>query len=443
MAKKVKIISFLIILVIILVSAFSINIIHNQGIDNVNNPSMTASTSSTINIKWDAVKKADGYNIYVKNSNGEFELYEKINGGEKLTYDFKDLKSASVYTIKITAFKEYRGKLYESEQWEEITIYTLPDSVVLSSDSLKTLQLNLKWSAVEGINGYELQYGKDNTFEQNQTQDIDDPSATEYTVTDLAPKDVYYSRIRSYFILDNEKIFSQWSDTAETTIVEKIVMNENIDPNKPMVALSFDDGPGYHIDNVNPTEEILNVLEEYNARATFFMCASRIGDSNNYLERELALGCELGNHTYDHNHYGKNVSAADISKGSNRIKGLCGKPPTIFRCPGGMFTAAIQEECKKEGMPIAYWSVDTRDWDVRNVDSIYNNCMNGVYDGCIILMHDIYPTTAEAVKKIVPELIKQGYQVVTVSELITAKNGGKPPIPGEQYVDYKTINNNT
>ncbi len=64
------------------------------------------------------------------------------------------------------------------------------------------------------------------------------------------------------------------------------------------------------------------------------------------------------------------------------------------------------------------------------------------FDGSIVLIHDIYPSTADAVEKLVPELIAKGYQIVTVSELIAAKTGDNPK-PGNQYVDYKTINNNT
>lgn len=103
----------------------------------------------------------------------------------------------------------------------------------------------------------------------------------------------------------------------------------------------------------------------------------------------------------------------------------------------------IQEECRKEGMPIAYWSVEPEDWKVRDADKIYKSVMSHVYDGSIILMHDIYPTTAQAVEKIVPKLIEEGYQVVGVSEMIAAKNNGSHPKTGQQYIDYKTINNNT
>lgn len=218
----------------------------------------------------------------------------------------------------------------------------------------------------------------------------------------------------------------------------------NIDLSKPMVALSFDDGPAFTYEGFNSTQEILNVLENHGARATFFMCGSRINEYNaTCLKRELALGCELGNHTYDHTRYGDDVTQEDIKKTSEIINKYCGSYPTIFRCPGGLMTQTIQEECEREGMPIAYWSVDTEDWKSQDPDQIYEKTMDGVYDGAIILMHDIYPSTAKAVKKIVPALMKKGYQIVTVSELLSAKNDGVKATAGQQYIDYNTIYNDT
>ena len=157
----------------------------------------------------------------------------------------------------------------------------------------------------------------------------------------------------------------------------------------------------------------------------------------------LIIQMLIGNHTYDHTDYGRKVTAKDIQKCNDTIKEKCGQEPTIFRCPGGIMTSTIQNECKQQGLPIAYWSVDTEDWKSKNPDAIYDKVMNNVYDGSIILMHDIYPTTVEAVKKIVPKLIEDGYQIVTVTEMLTVKNGGKAPEAGQQYIDYKTINNNT
>lgn len=225
---------------------------------------------------------------------------------------------------------------------------------------------------------------------------------------------------------------------------EKYYSSTDLDASKPMVALSFDDGPAFTYEGFNATQEILNVLEYHGVRATFFMCGARINDYNSScLKREIAIGCEIGNHTYDHTRYGDEVTKEDISKTSEIIKDYCGFYPTIFRCPGGIITRTIREECEQEGMPIAYWSVDTEDWKSQDMDLIYEKTMEGVYDGAIILMHDIYPSTAKAVKKIVPALMKKGYQIVTVSELLSAKNDGVKAAAGQQYIDYNTINNNT
>ena len=206
-----------------------------------------------------------------------------------------------------------------------------------------------------------------------------------------------------------------------------------------MVALTFDDGPAFD----GSTGRILDVLEKYGARATFFMVGTRINDNTKkYLKRELELGCELGNHTYNHDHYGKAVTEADVVKCSDAVYKACGKRPTAFRCPGGNMSSVMQNTAKKEGMIIAYWSVDTEDWKSRNPAQIISQAEHGAYDGSIILMHDIYSSTADAVEKIVPALVKKGYQIVTVSEMIQAKTG-KAPQAGQQYIDYKTINNNT
>ncbi len=93
-------------------------------------------------------------------------------------------------------------------------------------------------------------------------------------------------------------------------------------------------------------------------------------------------------------------------------------------------------------MALYYWSLDTEDWKYRNADHVYKAVMNNVQDGDIILMHEIYPSTAEAVERMVPELVKKGYQLVTCEELIKAKTG-KEPEAGTQYLNATTVKNET
>ncbi len=446
MTKKIRAFTIGSIILIIICACCALTVVNGKSIDVVESANMEANTSDSITVNWKKVKNAEGYRIYIKNEEtNEYELFKELEGEDTISYDFEELGGGTVYDIEVTAFKHFNKKLYESENAQSLTVYTLPARVEQKAASPKEGILSVKWDEIANAKGYEVEYSKDNEFKDKSTEEITDSKTTAFKLEDLTPKDVYYSRVRAYIEIDGNKVYGEWSDTAETAIKEKFVMGADIDPKKPIVALSFDDGPGYPSGgNASTTAQILDVLEEYGARATFFMCGSRVDNSNvECLKREIELGCELGNHTYDHQHYGKKVTPNDISKCSDRIKEKSGQAPTIFRCPGGMITNAIKDQCKKEGMPLAYWSVDTEDWKSKNPDKIYDIVNKQVYDGAIILMHDIYPTTVEAVKKIVPKLIEDGYQIVGVTEMLAVKNGGEKPTPGEQYIDYKTINNNT
>lgn len=194
-----------------------------------------------------------------------------------------------------------------------------------------------------------------------------------------------------------------------------------IDPNKPMVALTYDDGP-----SPTATNAILDVLEKYNAVATFYDVGYRVSQYPNVVKREAALGCEVGSHSYDHKDF-KKLTAAQIQtdvKQVNEAFAKAGVKPTSFRPPYGNTNATVQANIP---LPIVTWSVDTLDWKTRNVDSILKEVKSaGNLDGKVILMHGIYDTTAQATAKLVPMLQEQGYQLVTVSELIQYQHNETP-----------------
>lgn len=190
----------------------------------------------------------------------------------------------------------------------------------------------------------------------------------------------------------------------------------HIDPLKPMVALTFDDGPSQY------TPDILDTLEKNESRATFFEVGNRINWYPDTVLRISQTGCEIGNHSFDHALLG-NASASkiqsEISKTDARIQAITGKKPTLLRPPYGSIGSSLR---KNAGKPMILWSMDTLDWKSRNADTVYRTVMNRVKDGDIILMHDIYGSTRTAVARIVPELRKRGYQLVTVSELAQYRN---------------------
>lgn len=214
-------------------------------------------------------------------------------------------------------------------------------------------------------------------------------------------------------------------------IVESIpyYVRPNLNPDKPMVAFTFDDGPNYATTSV-----ILDTLEQNGGSATFFMVGNRLKSKGNAdcANRMVSLCCQLGNHTYDHTHYGKNVCAEDIDWNIDAINNATGHKPTAFRPTGGTLTDFIQDNAKA---PLYIWSLDTLDWKYRDTNRIYNVLTNDVRDGDIVLMHDIYATTADAVASAVPVLVENGFQIVNVAELAYYK--GIEPENGRVYYSFR------
>ncbi len=225
------------------------------------------------------------------------------------------------------------------------------------------------------------------------------------------------------------------SDALRTPPLRIEDINET---SKPMIALTFDDGPS---DN-DVSDRILDLLLEYNVHATFFMIGKKAKSHSENVIRKLKLNHEIGSHTWDHMHGGDEVTQKDIMKGARAIEEITGTSPSCFRSPYGTTKPHIRDICEKMGFPLYYWTIDTRDWETKNAQMIYEMVMKNVKDGDIILMHENYESTAQAVEKMLPELIEQGYQIVTCRELIYRKTG-KEPVPGCQYCSSYIINNDT
>ena len=197
---------------------------------------------------------------------------------------------------------------------------------------------------------------------------------------------------------------------------------------KPMVALTFDDGPSKH------TEKLLDTFEKYGGKGTFFVVGNRIDSYKSVLKRTAKEGHEIGGHSWDHSQLTK-LSASAVKKQlvntDKKILKVAGVEPTIVRVPYGATNSTVLTACKNQGLSAIQWSVDTLDWKYRNVDTVYKNVMSTVEDGDIILLHDIHGTTVDAMKKVIPALIEEGYELVTVSELLTY--GGSDLKAGKVY----------
>lgn len=198
---------------------------------------------------------------------------------------------------------------------------------------------------------------------------------------------------------------------------DKGVLTRKIDKNKKMVALTYDDGPSIY------TPRILKILKENDSVATFFVVGNRVPTYSDNVKTACDMGCEIGNHTYEHKCLTR-LSEAEvrrqISRTNKNVKKVTGQTPVIMRPTGGATNTNVK---KWVGMPSIIWSIDTLDWKTRNADSTKRAVLDHVKDGDIVLMHDLYSATATASETIIPELVKRGYQLVTVSELAECRGG--------------------
>lgn len=188
------------------------------------------------------------------------------------------------------------------------------------------------------------------------------------------------------------------------------INNKVLDINKKYVALTFDDGPSIY------TKEIIDTLKKHEVNATFFILGNKVKPYQELLNESLNNGNILGNHSYNHKwliKLNEDELNNQIIKTNEEIKLYTGFTPTLLRPTYG----SINNKVKHLNMDIVLWTVDTMDWKYRNVSTIVSRATKNLKDGDIILMHDIYKTSALAVDKIITEIKKQGFELVTIPEL--------------------------
>ena len=237
---------------------------------------------------------------------------------------------------------------------------------------------------------------------------------------------LYYLTFYKYFWNDN--MVSDGSDSFvidisnnsvsrinKTNYEYDVVINRKIDKSKKMIALTFDDGPNYN------TSKVIDVLNKYDIRATFFVLGSRAINNKNILKKMADSGMEIGNHTYNHlllTKYDENKIRSEIEDTSEVIYSATKKRTKLLRPSYGSVNNKIK---KVANMPIIIWDIDTLDWKYHNSKRITSRVVNKVRDGDIILMHDIYSASLNALSNIIPILQDNGYEFVTIDELFYYK----------------------
>lgn len=199
---------------------------------------------------------------------------------------------------------------------------------------------------------------------------------------------------------------------------------------KRWVAITWDDGPGYY------TSDLLKQLKKQNVTCTFFVVGNMISDKGKRkaIKRMVVDGHEVANHSWDH------VAAAGVIQDSvkrtdKRIKELTGKKTSVFRPPGGN----INKKTYKCGKPVITWSVDPKDWHVKDANHVYNHIISYTKSGSIVLIHDIHETSVEGGMKAVKYLKKHGYAFVTVSQMLGNAKAGKLYNKGSSKVRTQKI----
>ncbi len=197
-----------------------------------------------------------------------------------------------------------------------------------------------------------------------------------------------------------------------------------------LVAITFDDGPGLY------TSDLIDRLNERDVKATFFIVGSNAEYYPDVIKKAAESGHQIGNHSYDHSLLTK-LSADEIQNeidSTNRLlKQADGNDTHYLRPPYGEYNSDVASAANS---PMVYWSVDTEDWKTLDSQAVYDSIMNNVYDGAIILCHDIYDTSCDGAIMAIDALKADGWTFVTVEELLTRR--GISPENGVMYYDAKS-----
>lgn len=362
----------------------------------VNDITSVKPKADSLKISWKASSYADSYKLYRKAADEtSWTRIATIKGKNKTSYTDKNVKDGVTYTYTLITVRGKYQSTYNSAG-KSYTFIGVPEmSVAHKSSSGYTV----RWEKTENATHYYI-YRKQNTADSwvklARVGDVDS-----YNDKKADKTKSYYYCVRAG---KDGKYYSAYGEG---------ILSSRIDPNGKMVALTYDDGP-----HNTYTNRILDVMEKYDARATFFIVGSRVEYGKQPLKRAADLGCEIGSHTYNHLNL-PTASDSQIRDEMNRtdalVKKYAGVTPVIMRPPGG---ATSSRSLAAAGKPAIMWSVDTRDWEHRTASKTVSHIKSNVYDGAIILMHDLYAPTASATETIVPWLINNGYQLVTVSELM-------------------------
>lgn len=272
-----------------------------------------------------------------------------------------------------------------------------------SGENDKNYEIKNSGEAVNDLIDDFLNDNQNNDLSELENKDLDSENKSEINKTQEEP------------IKDNEN--KNQSENVTTTNINYFANNRKLDKNKPMVAITFDDGPHPVI-----TPKLLALLEKYDSRASFFDIGYLMEDYPEIVKAEFDSGSDVGSQAYSHVNLDNLTSSEikeEISKSNDIYKKITGQNLKYIRAPYGN---ANSQTRKSIDYPLIHWCVDSEDWKHRDAEKIIEEIEKTKnLDGKILIFHAIYDSTYEAMEELIPKLINDGYQLVTVSELAEYK----------------------
>lgn len=345
------------------------------------------------------------------------EISEAEGTDKILLIDYEDGETAGLMSVLFYIEKDIDGvKTTETRAW----IYNKKKGETVEPESLfgdpaylyAARKLNELWqeTEAESVDGTEQSEASEEKYEFTGARE----EFPAYVLTAEGVKFYYEGNGRKGFIvIPYIEVHTYMAVTENGTVRADGI--RKLDPDKPMVAFTFDDGPHYQ-----QTPRLLEILEQYGAKSTFFVLGDRshFNTSNKETVTMVAeAGHEIASHTYSHKELStlsKEAIISEVVKARDNLYALTGEYPTYIRPPYGGYNNLVKANVYT---PLINWDLDSKDWSFRDVDKIVEHVLGEIEDGNIILMHDIHWFTVDAVERLLPVLAARGYQFVTVSEL--------------------------
>ena len=353
----------------------------------------------------------DAVSSYVNKTYNTFKnSYQDIKKPElNISYTYKELNN-SVINISLnteinagTKINKIKTFTYDKKTGKFLTM----DDLV---QNLEALDYDIKKALLEKYQEADMDFLTNVSYDYFTIDDENltiyfNPTELKKPNNELIYLDIPLNSLK--LLIDIDK--SKGSDTYFN------LKKRNISDEDKIVALTFDDGPSKY------TNSILNTLKKYNACATFFVIGNKVDFYDETLNKMLENGNEIGNHSFSHkwlNRLSEQEFKEEINKTQEEVKKATGFTPKLFRPTYGGYSDRLK---KYTDLTFVLWDVDSSDWKAKNTDKIIKNVLPNVKDGSIVLMHDNHKYAADAIEPVVKKLKEEGYEFVTVSELLELK----------------------